>query len=370
MTDLILHHYPQSPFAEKARLMLGFKGLSWHSVMIPAVMPKPDLTALTGGYRRTPVLQIGADIYCDTALIARRLEHEKAAPPLFPEGQEAVATSLAQWADSVLFQHGVAMNFQPQGLAARFAGMAKEVIQGFVSDRQALFKGGSAQPLEPAVAFSQWPVLLARLETQLNRGSEFLLGNNACIADFAHYHPLWFVTSNTALADDPELTCRLPGLADRSPIRIVADGRLRLPLTSRLVATASEVPTWLCTREGNDPDRLDAYRDLGLEVIELPGDGDNPLDVSAMMQALGARGVTRLLVEGGGAVIAALLQHDLIDRLVWFRAGLVIGGDGVPAIGGLGLQRVADAPGFLRMEAMPVGADMMECYARNPIPRA
>lgn len=201
MTDLILHHYPQSPFAEKARLMLGFKGLSWHSVMIPAVMPKPDLTALTGGYRRTPVLQIGADIYCDTALIARRLEHEKAAPPLFPEGQEAVAASLAQWADSVLFQHGVAMNFQPQGLAARFAGMAKEVIQGFVSDRQALFKGGSAQPLEPAVAFSQWPVLLARLETQLTRGSEFLLGNNACIADFAHYHPLWFVTSNTALAD-------------------------------------------------------------------------------------------------------------------------------------------------------------------------
>lgn len=201
MTDLILHHYPQSPFAEKARLMLGFKGLSWHSVMIPAVMPKPDLTALTGGYRRTPVLQIGADIYCDTALIARRLEHEKAAPPLFPEGQEAVAASLAQWADSVLFQHGVAINFQPQGLAARFAGMAKEVIQAFVSDRQALFKGGSAQPLEPAVAFSQWPVLLARLETQLTRGSEFLLGNNACIADFAHYHPLWFVTSNTALSD-------------------------------------------------------------------------------------------------------------------------------------------------------------------------
>ena len=68
MTDLILHHYPQSPFAEKARLLLGFKGLSWHSVMIPPVMPKPDLTALTGGYRRTPVLQVGADIYCTPRL--------------------------------------------------------------------------------------------------------------------------------------------------------------------------------------------------------------------------------------------------------------------------------------------------------------
>jgi len=88
MHELILHHYPTSPFAEKARLMLGFKQLSWRSVMIPPVMPKPDLTALTGGYRRTPVLQVGADIYCDTALIARRLEAEKATPALFPEGQE------------------------------------------------------------------------------------------------------------------------------------------------------------------------------------------------------------------------------------------------------------------------------------------
>ncbi len=77
MSELILHHYPTSLFAEKARLMLGFKGLTWRSVTIPSIMPKPDLTALTGGYRRTPVLQAGADIYCDTALMARRLEQEK-----------------------------------------------------------------------------------------------------------------------------------------------------------------------------------------------------------------------------------------------------------------------------------------------------
>lgn len=77
MSELILHHYPTSPFAEKARLLLGFKQLSWRSVMIPPVMPKPDLVALTGGYRKTPVLQVGADVYCDTALIARRLEQER-----------------------------------------------------------------------------------------------------------------------------------------------------------------------------------------------------------------------------------------------------------------------------------------------------
>ncbi|WP_150304179.1 glutathione S-transferase family protein [Pseudomonas saliphila] len=201
MTDLILHHYPQSPFAEKARLMFGFKGLSWHSVMIPAVMPKPDLTALTGGYRRTPVLQIGADIYCDTALIARRLEQEKVMPALFPEGREAAAAGLAQFADQVMFQHGVAINFQKKGLAFRFANMPEEVIKGFVADRQALFASGTARALDTKVALSQWPALMSRLELQLERDGEFILGDLPCIADLAHYHPLWFVASNKAVAD-------------------------------------------------------------------------------------------------------------------------------------------------------------------------
>ena len=180
MSELILHHYPQSPFAEKARLMLGFKGLAWQSVMIPAAMPKPDLTALTGGYRRTPVMQVGADIYCDTALIARLL---------------------AQFADQVLFQHAVAINFQPHGLAARFAGAPEAMVKGFMADRQKLFQGGSASRLGAPVALSQWPTLLGRLETQLQRDGEYLLGSQACIADFAYYHPLWFVASNKAVAN-------------------------------------------------------------------------------------------------------------------------------------------------------------------------
>ena len=109
MSELILHHYAASPFAQKARLLLGFKGLAWHSVHIPPMMPKPDLTALSGGYRKTPVLQAGADIYCDTALIARRLEQEKSAPALFPLGQELVVSAFAAWADSVVFQHAVSL---------------------------------------------------------------------------------------------------------------------------------------------------------------------------------------------------------------------------------------------------------------------
>ena len=144
MSELILHHYPTSPFAEKVRLLLGFKQLSWRSVMIPAVMPKPDLTALTGGYRKTPVLQIGADIYCDTALIARRLEAEKATPTLFPDACSGVAATFAQWVDAVVFQHAVSLVFQPESIALRFAKLPPEAVKAFVADRTQLFSGGNA----------------------------------------------------------------------------------------------------------------------------------------------------------------------------------------------------------------------------------
>ena len=102
-TELILHHYPTSPFAEKIRLILGHKKLAWKSVLIPAIMPKPDVVALTGGYRRTPVLQVGADVYCDTALICDVLEHLAPEPTLYPAHLKGVCRIFSQWADSTLF---------------------------------------------------------------------------------------------------------------------------------------------------------------------------------------------------------------------------------------------------------------------------
>lgn len=200
MNRFVLHHYPQSPFAEKGRLLLGFKGLEWGSVTIPAVMPKPDLTALTGGYRRTPVLQCGADIYCDTALIARRLEREQPEPALFPAGLEAVVATMAQFADQILFHHAVALNFQPASLAARLASVSPEQAQAFIADRKALFSGGNLSRVDLPVALSQWPVLLGRVETQLGHGGTYLLGDRACLADISHYHPLWFVANNPNVA--------------------------------------------------------------------------------------------------------------------------------------------------------------------------
>ena len=213
MSELILHHYDASPFAEKARLMLGFKQLSWRSVEIPRIMPKPDLTALTGGYRKTPVLQVGADIYCDTALIARRLEVEKATPSLFPEGQEFVAASFAQWADAVVFQHAVTLVFQPESIAVRMGKLPPAAQQAFVADRAALFAGGSASRLPAAQAKLQWPVLMARLQQQLAREEGDFLCGEPSIADFAMAHPLWFLkgTHVTApLVDDyPEVAAWL-----------------------------------------------------------------------------------------------------------------------------------------------------------------
>lgn len=205
MSELILHHYDASPFAEKARLMLGYKQLSWRSVEIPRVMPKPDLIALTGGYRKTPVLQVGADIYCDTALIARRLEAEKITPSLFPEGHELTAASFAQWADAVVFQHAVTLVFQPASIAVRMGKLPQAAQQAFVADRAALFSGGSATRLPLEQAKLQWPVMMARLQQQLGREEGDFLFGEASVADFAMAHPLWFLkgTHVTApLVDD------------------------------------------------------------------------------------------------------------------------------------------------------------------------
>ena len=200
MHELILHHYPTSPFAEKSRLLLGFKQLSWRSVMIPAVMPKPDLLALTGGYRKTPVLQIGADIYCDTALIARRLEAEKATPALFPEGLEFVVASFAQWVDSVVFQHAVSLVFQPESIALRFAKLPPEAVKAFLADRAGLFSGGSASRLPAEVARHNWPGIMARIEQQLAREEGDFLFGEPSIADFSLAHCLWFLKATPVTA--------------------------------------------------------------------------------------------------------------------------------------------------------------------------
>ena len=194
MADLILHHYPTSPFAEKIRLVLGYKKLAWKSVIIPMIMPKPDVVALTGGYRKTPILQIGADIYCDTALICDVVEHLQPEPSLYPEPSKGMGRTLAQWADSTLFWTAMAYNFQPAGVAQVFANAPPEAAKAFAADRQAMRSGMPRMPAADAAA--AYKSYLRRMSDMLD-GGPFLLGALPSVADFAAYHPLWFTRTRT-----------------------------------------------------------------------------------------------------------------------------------------------------------------------------
>lgn len=178
-------------------------------------------------------------------------------------------------------------------------------------------------------------------------------------------HDAILVGSGTAVQDDPELTCRLPGLEHRSPIRVVVDGRLRLPLTHKLVSGARETPTWLVTfptGAGESGKRLRAYRDSGVELIEVEPDANGYVDLVDTLQIMGVRGITRLLVEGGGHIAAGFLSRGLVDNLVWFHAPRVIGGDGMPAAVGFGIDRMVNAPEFSLVSIQRVGNDIMEYY--------
>jgi glutathione S-transferase len=189
MFDLILHHYPTSPFSEKIRLILGYKQLAWKSVVIPSIMPKPDVLALTGGYRKTPFMQIGCDVYCDSALICDVLEQMQPTPTLYPQAHKGIARVLAQWADTTLFWAAMAYNLQPKGAAAMFAGAPPEMAAAFGADRAAMSTGMNR--LRPGDAAAAYKSYLRRIASMLD-GQDFLLGGAPCVADFATYHPLWF----------------------------------------------------------------------------------------------------------------------------------------------------------------------------------
>ena len=166
----------------------------------------------------------------------------------------------------------------------------------------------------------------------------------------------------TALVDNPELTCRIGGLEQYSPIRIVADSRLRLPLTSKLVQSAKEVPLWILTVAGNDADRLQAFADVGVKIVEVPANASGLPDMTAGLKAFAAQGITRILVEGGSHLLATLIKDELADRLMWFRAGTIIGGDGIPALQSIGLEKLEDAPQIRLIEERRLGDDLLESY--------
>jgi diaminohydroxyphosphoribosylaminopyrimidine deaminase / 5-amino-6-(5-phosphoribosylamino)uracil reductase len=178
-------------------------------------------------------------------------------------------------------------------------------------------------------------------------------------------HDAVLVGTGTALADDPRLTCRLPGLEDRSPVRVVLDRRLQLPATLGLFTEAAKVPTWVVTLSSSDPTRRTALAAQGVKIIADEPDVMGNIDLATLLRRLGDEGLTRLLVEGGGTLAAALLGAGLVDRLIWMRAPLLIGGDGIPAVAGLRLGDLADAPRFTLISSGIVGGDLIETYRRT-----
>jgi glutathione S-transferase len=207
MSELILHHYPTSPFAEKIRTVLGYKKLAWKSVIIPRIMPKPDVVALTGGYRRTPLLQIGADIYCDTALICDVLEHRQGAPSLYPQGSTGAVRIVAQWADSTLFWAAMGYSFSPAGAAYMFKDQTPEEAKAYAEDRAKMRAGGPR--MHPSDATSAYRSCLRRIASMVDE-QPFVLGGQPSVADFSCYHALWFTKRIAPLAGIFEAT---PSLA-------------------------------------------------------------------------------------------------------------------------------------------------------------
>lgn len=206
MPQVILHQYDTSPFSEKVRICLGIKDLAWSAVDQPVIMPKPDLVPLTGGYRRIPVMQIGADIYCDSQLIIRELDRRFPQKPLYPLGGEGLINAVEQWCDKALFQSAV---------LAIFGSIGDSVDPAFIKDREAL----SGQPFNVAAmkalapfAINQIKAHAALLAQQLGASSAFLAGTDPSLADAAAYYNFWFVRTFA------------PGIADRFEDLVGFDG--------------------------------------------------------------------------------------------------------------------------------------------------
>jgi glutathione S-transferase len=193
---IILHHFDQSPFSEKVRLVFGVKNIAWTSVRISRMMPRPDLMPLTGGYRRTPVMQIGADIYCDTQCIMRELERRFPQPSLVLEGYQGLAWSSAMWTDRSYFQNTVNLVF---------GSLADKVPADFIADREKL-RGAKFDVAAMTAAIpqmrDQFRAHLQWIDAQLGDGRRWMGGEKPALADINAYMNIWYVRSNLANADD------------------------------------------------------------------------------------------------------------------------------------------------------------------------
>ncbi len=266
MAEIILHHYPMSPYSEKIRLAFGLKKLAWRSVQISPVTPRPELTPMTGGYRRTPVLQVGADIYCDTQLILRTLERLHPEPSLFPRQSQGMATALAWWWDRATFIPSVGViaslntdRFTPDFVAER---------KGFLGFALTEMPANLPLFLQQLAAHLDW------LAWMLDGGSKFLLGDAPSAADITAYHTIWFMLTNGGGKPEGLLPIeKLSAWYDR--VAAIGHGRPQEMSTAEALAIGRAAePAVLSTAADGDPSGLKQ----GQRVSVTPDDtGRNPV---------------------------------------------------------------------------------------------
>ncbi len=290
MSELILHHYDLSPYAEKIRLVFGLKGLPWRSVLAPMVMPKPDLTELTGGYRRVPVLQIGADVYCDSHCIASVLDRLHPGPPLAPAGQEALAHALSRWSESTFMM-----------VVTACFGIGGVFPEEFVEDRRRtmippdmnLDAAGMVLPTK----LLQIRANLERLEGLLADGRPFLLGGAVSLADLSAYHPVLMMGVHERLAGLLAPFERVRGWCDR--VRAIGHGKRVEMEPAEAIAVARDATP---VRFEEEPVLPDGSK-LGDPVVVVPDE-------------YGSGNVTGTLAASG--------LHEIAIRRETERAGEVV----------------------------------------------
>jgi glutathione S-transferase len=282
---IILHHFEESPFSEKIRLIFGFKGLSWRSVRVPRIMPKPDLMPLTGGYRRTPVMQIGADVFCDTQIIIREIERRFPSPTLFPSGNAGVPWALGLWTDRTFFQNAVNLVFGTLG---------PKVPQEFIEDRSRL-RGArfDVEKMRAAVPQmrDQFRACLGWIEAQLGDGRNWLLGEFS-LADVSAYMNVWYARSSLAAPEDQAVAgldrifAGLPRIAAwESRMRTIGHGLREEMSSEEALAIAAEAsPETVVENDLNDSNG----RKVGDRVAVVPDDYGK-VEVSGEILSLSAQ---------------------------------------------------------------------------------
>lgn len=244
-----------------------------------------------------------------------------------------------------------------------------DVVEGVLEDEARALNAGFLSRItanRPHVTVKIAASLDSRVATESGE-SKWITGGDARI--FGHRlrasADAIMVGIGTVLADDPSLTCRIPGLEAHSPIRIICDGGLRTPVDRMLVATAKSIPTWIFCASGADPGRVRELENHGVRVETVEKNQEGRVHLGKTMAFMAGEGITRILIEGGPTLATSAIKHDLADEIVCFRAPKIIGGDGLPAVSPMGISELARAKQFKLSEIRELGEDLVETYVRG-----